>query len=300
MASSDAAYLAAVLMLMSACTTANMERPTVHGHRGCRGLRPENTLPAFIHAAELGCDWLEMDVVITGDSQVLVSHEPWMEHRICRTNDGDSIPASEERTLNIYRMSVNEVQDFDCGGVRHPDFPQQVVEEAYKPTLKEVVEALDEEAMRQGLGELGYNIEIKSDPALYDSYQPRPERFAELVMRQIDSLGIGDRSIIQSFDPAILRSVRLLSEDQPLALLVDNASGLEANLARLPFKPDYYSPSLELVNKDLVRALRERDIALLVWTVNEKVDMERMIELGVSGIITDYPDRLIELLDEDE
>lgn len=300
MVRSEIGYLFAALMLLGACNRTNMDRPDVHGHRGCRGLRPENTLPAFIHAAELGCDWLELDVVITGDSQVLVSHEPWMEHRICRTPDGDSIPASEERSHNIYRMGLKEVQDFDCGSARHPEFPEQVNEEADKPTLKEVVEAVDEEAMRQGLGNIGFNIEIKSDPALYDTYQPQPHRFAELVVKQIDSLGIADRCIIQSFDPAVLEEVHALNEDLPLALLVDNGDGLAANLARLPFTPQYYSPAFALVDNDLVKALRARDIGLLVWTVNDTNDMERMIGLGATGIITDHPEKLIALLDAAE
>lgn len=287
-------------LLMGACTTENVERPEIHGHRGCRGLKPENTLPAFLKAAELGCDWLELDVVITGDSQVLVSHEPWMEHRICLTSDGDTIPASTEREVNIYRMTLQQVQDFDCGSARHPDFPRQENEETYKPTLREVVEAVDELAMQEGLGQIGYNIEIKSDPALYGTHQPEPARFAQLVLAQIDTLGLSERCIIQSFDPALLKQVHEQNGELPLALLVDNVNGLEANLASLPFLPQYYSPAVELVNKELVRTLRETNIGILVWTVNDKDDMKRMIKFGVDGIITDYPDKLIALLEEDD
>ncbi len=293
-------YLAtASALFLAGCTYETVTRPEIHGHRGCRGLLPENTLPAFLKAAELGCDWLELDVVITADSQVLVSHEPWMEHRICRTPQGDSITEQQAHGFNIYRMSLTEAQRFDCGSAHHPDFPEQENSPQHKPTLREVVEAVDEQAMEDGNMGVGYNIEIKSDPALYDTWQPRPERFAELVLAQIDPLGISGRAIIQSFDPAVLEAVHVIDENIPVALLVDNNDGLDANLKRLTFVPSHYSPAFELVDKELVKELDARDIELLVWTVNDKSDIKKMLKLGVGGIITDYPDKVISLLDEE-
>jgi glycerophosphoryl diester phosphodiesterase len=293
-------YLAAAsALLLAGCEYETVTRPEIHGHRGCRGLLPENTLPAFLKAAELGCDWLEMDVVITADSQVLVSHEPWMEHRLCRTPQGDSITELQAHDLNIYRMTLAEAQAFDCGSTRHPDFPDQENSRQYKPTLREVVEAVDEQAMEDGTMGIGFNIEIKSDPLLYGTYQPDAERFAELVLAQIDSLGISGRAIIQSFDPAVLEAVHRIDENMPVALLVDNNDGLEANLKRISFTPTHYSPAFALVDKDLVKELDARDISLLVWTVNDKGDIKHMLKLGVGGIITDYPDKVIALLDEE-
>ncbi len=294
-------YIAAAsALLFAGCEYENVERPEIHGHRGCRGSLPENTVPAFLKAAELGCDWIELDVVITADSQVLVSHEPWMDHRICRTPQGDSITEQQAHGFNIYRMTLAEAQAFDCGSARHPDFPDQENSEQHKPTLREVVEAIDEQAMEDGTMGTGYNIEIKSDPLLYGTYQPPPERFAELVLAQIDSLGISGRAIIQSFDPAVLEAVHVLDENMPVALLVDNSDGSEANLKRLTFPPTHYSPAFELVNKELVKELDARDIELLVWTVNDKSDIKRMMKLGVNGIITDYPEKVIAVLDETE
>lgn len=294
-------YLAtASALFIAGCGYAPVTRPEIHGHRGCRGLLPENTVPAFLKAAALGCDWIELDVVITADSQVLVSHEPWMEHRICRTPQGDSITEHQAHEFNIYRMTLAEAQAFDCGSAHHPDFPAQENSRQHKPTLREVVEAIDEQAMEEGTMGMGYNIEIKSDPLVYDTYQPRPERFAELVLAQIDSLGISGRAIIQSFDPAVLEAVHAIDENMPVALLVDNADGLVANLKRLTFTPTHYSPAFELVDKALLNELDARDIASLVWTVNDKGDLKKMIKLGVNGIITDYPDKVIALLDDEE
>ncbi len=261
---------------------------------------PENTIAAFEKAVELGCDWLEMDVVITADSQVLVSHEPWMNHLICRMPNGDSITEMAGHGLNIYRMSLAEVQEFDCGSATHPDFPDQDSRPVHKPLLRDVAVAVEEKSMEVGSGGIGYNIEIKSEPTLYGTYQPEPKRFVQLVLAQIDSLGLNDRCVIQSFDPAILEEVHRQDPDLSTSLLVENDDDLSTNLKRLSFKPDHYSPAFPLVDKKLVKQLEERDIALLVWTVNDKEDMRRMIKLGVSGIITDHPDRLIAILEEEE
>ncbi len=290
-------FAIALPLLLTACMNDNHEPPEVHGHRGCRGLMPENTIAAFEKAAHLGCEWLEMDVVITADNEVLVSHEPWMSHVICRTADGDSIPADEERDYNIFKMKLAEVQAFDCGSAHHSGFPLQENEEEHKPTLREVVEKVDRLSMEEGLGNVNFNIEIKSDPALYGTYQPEPVAFARRVMEMIDSLNITDRAIIQSFDPAVLEAVHRIDEEIPIALLVDNGESLDANLERITFKPTYYSPAFVLMDEKLITSLRERDIEALVWTVNDEADMNRMIALGVNGIITDYPDRLIKLLD---
>ena len=273
--------------------------PEVHGHRGCRGLYPENTLPAFFRAAELGCDRVELDVVISGDGQVIVSHEPWLEHRICRNAHGDSIPEADERSYNLYRMTVKEIQQCDCGKNGHPDFPEQKTMRAVKPTLRQVVEGLEEHVTIHGLRAPGYNIEIKSEPGLYGSYQPMPDEFVRLVLETLDSLGIEEECILQSFDPAILEALHRMAPDIPLSLLVEDADGLEADLARLSFLPQVYSPHYQLVDTTVVNAVHALGMDIAVWTVNENDDIERMMEMGVDAVITDHPERMLRMLGED-
>jgi glycerophosphoryl diester phosphodiesterase len=301
MASAHPLYLALVpTFLLGACGNGHMTPPDIHGHRGCRGLMPENTVAAFVKAAELGCTWMEMDVVLTADGQVLVSHEPWMDHRICRTPQGDSITPAQERDFNIFRMTAAEAQAFDCGSAQHPDFPEQLNAPAHKPTLMEVVEALDDHAAESGFGNIGFNIEIKSDPALYGSHQPAAEPFAKAVLSAIEELNIADRCIIQSFDPAILEVIHEAEPGIRLSLLVENGDGVEANLKRLSFVPAFYSPDHALLDERTVNTLHERDIEIAAWTVNDTEDIRRMIALGVDAIITDRPDRALLMLDEDE
>lgn len=307
MAKLERLLFAAVIPCSFACTPGvpgsqsmpkETKRPDVHGHRGCRGLLPENTIPAFLRATELGCDYLELDVVVNADGDVVVSHEPWMDHRICLNKNGDAIPATQERTLNIYRMTTDDVRRCDCGSLKHPDFPTQENRPSHKPLLREVVEAVRENAQRNGVAEPRFNVEIKSEPELYDTHQPRPDAYASVVASELQRLGIDGTCIVQSFDPFVLNAIRPLNSKLTLALLVDNTDGVNKNLARLTFTPDIYSPKYKLVNQPLVEELRTKSIGIAVWTVNEEADMRRMIALGVDGIITDYPDRLIALLNK--
>lgn len=264
----------------------------VHGHRGCSGHGPENTVPAFLHAARTGCQWLELDVVITADDQVLVSHEPWMDHHACRDPHGKPITQEQGRSVNIFKLSLEEVQRYQCFSEVDADSAHRV----HKPTLAETVQAVDRFAEQRTITPPGFNIEVKSEPALYGSFQLEPRRFAELVVQEVIALGIAQRCIIQSFDVAILEAVHGLAPLIPVALLVENADGMEANLQRLTFTPNYYSPAFSIANAQLAEQLRERNIGLLVWTVNEETDIEGMLELGVDGIITDFPERAMALV----
>jgi len=289
------------LLLLALATSCMPEQknihPDIHGHRGCRGLLPENSIPGFIRAADLGCDFLELDVVLSGDGQVVVSHEPWMSARICTMPDGDSIPPAEERKLNMHHMTVERIRSFDCGMREHPDFPQQERIAVYKPTLREVVEAVDDHVLLSGLVTMSYNIEIKSDPAWYGVYQPKPAAYVAAVLATIDSLGIASRCILQSFDPAILEALHAEDSGIPLAFLVENDLGLDANMARLSFVPEIYSPWYRLVDRRLLRKVREKGMDLVTWTVNDPKDIRRMLDMGIDGIITDYPDRAVRQLE---
>ncbi len=290
--------VALLSLLMNSCTVQENLHPEVHGHRGARGVYPENSIPAFLHAIELGCDHIELDVVLTKDGQVVISHEPWMEPSLCLNPEGLKIPADEGRQHNIYQMTLAEVQRYDCGSLPQERFPDQRQLPSFKPSLRELVETADEHALLSGVTNPSFNIEIKSDPKWYGIYQPEPGPYVKAVLATIDSLGIAFRCIIQSFDPAILEVVHREYPSIRLALLVENKDSLKKNLKRLTFKPAIYSPWFGLVDKKLLEKLREQDIELHVWTVNDPRDIKRMLEIGVDGLITDYPERAIKMVED--
>lgn len=290
----------ACALILSACMPQKNLHPDIHGHRGCRGLLPENSIPAFLKATELGCDYLELDVVISKDGRLVISHEPWMRSDICTTPEGAPITPEQERAFNLYEMTVAEIRRFDCGSVEHPDYPDQETRSTFKPTLAQVVGMVDEHAMLSGVSAPSFNIEVKSDPAWYGTYQPAPNVFARMVIAELDGLGIADRSVIQSFDPAILEALHAEREELVLALLVEGEGTLQEHLARLTFTPAIYSPNFALVDAELLNEVRAKEMELIVWTVNEPEDIRRMLDLGVDGIISDYPDRAITIMENRE
>lgn len=260
----------------------------LQGHRGARGLFPENSLEGFVAAVELQVNTVEMDVVISKDKQVIVSHEPWVSSTICwGSNDK---PVIEGKDIKIYEMSYDELTNYNCGSQPHPDFPLQAKMPTFKPLLSEVITEVETSVTDLGLPPVNYNIEIKSTPEGDGVFHPEPNEFCELVWEVIKKGNIVDKTIIQSFDVRALQAMKELDSSIPLALLIEESADFEANLTNLGFTPEIYSPNFNLVTKELVQACHKKNIKLIPWTVNEEEDMVKLLDLGVDGIITDYPD----------
>lgn len=262
------------------------------GHRGCRGLRPENTVGAMVYAVGMGVTTIEMDVVISKDKKVLLSHEPWMGHEITTKPGGGYVTAAEGKALNIYQMSYDEVKKYDVGMKPHPRFPKQEKMKAYKPLLSEVIDSVKEYMTMARRPFPFYNIETKCLPAGDDIYHPKPNEFVELLMAVIKEKQIEDYVIIQSFD---FRTVQYVHEKYPsikTAILIENDDkrGLDEHIKALGFKPGVYSPAYQLVNEELVKKCHYLGIKIIPWTVNTKELIEKYKAMGVDGIITDYPD----------
>lgn len=264
----------------------------LQGHRGARGLLPENTIPGFLRAVEVGVNTVEMDVVITGDGQVVVSHEPWFNHTISTKPDGRPVTEEEERSLNIYEMTFEETQQYDVGKRGNAGFPGQQEMEITKPLLSEAIIAVETFVEENKLQPVRYNIETKIQPDWYGVYSPLPEEFARLLYNQLEAMGVLDRVIIQSFDPSTLIAMRELDPDLKLAMLVyEEFQSVERMTEVLGFIPDIWSPSYDLVTPLLVDKTDRLGMELIPWTINDRDEMVRLLEMGVDGIITDYPNR---------
>ncbi len=266
----------------------------LQGHRGARGLMPENTIPGFLKAVELGVDTIELDVVVTQDEKIIVSHEPWFNHLISTRPDGSPVTEEEEMNLNIYEMTYEETQQFDVGKKGHPSFPNQERMVAKKPLLSDVIRSVENYTEEQGLPDVAYNIETKIDPSHYGEYYPQPEKFVQLLndllMELDEEFNIQERITIQSFDPATLIEFHELNPDLTLAILVANRRSIQDYVDRLGFTPDIWSPNYQLVTSRLISEAHERDMKVIPWTVNTTGEMQDLLEMGVDGIITDYPD----------
>src|SRR5688572_13746482 len=161
----EAAELFLILALVIACHVARKTEQAVlpafdkEGHRGCRGLMPENTLPAMLSALDMHVTTLEMDVVVTKDKQVILSHEPFFNHEITTKPNGEYVNEAEERGLNIYTMTFPETQRFDVGLKTHPRFPRQQKLNATKPLLSEVIDNVEATVKLKNIPKVFYNIE---------------------------------------------------------------------------------------------------------------------------------------------
>lgn len=268
----------------------------IHGHRGARGLYPENTLTGFKEAIIIGVTALEMDVVVSADNEIVVSHEAWMNEQICSMPNGEFIKPGEGKKYNLYKMTYAEIEKFDCGKKGHPEFPFQNKIPEHKPLLKTVLQETERFVIENRLSEINYTIEIKSEEAFDTVFNPTPEQFVKLVLDVLKTNKILNRTTLQSFDVRILQVLHKINSGARLALLVENTESLENNLNCLGFKPDVYSPEYILVNKDLADKLKAMNIKLIPWTVNETDDIKKMLSFDVAGIISDYPDRVIEIL----
>lgn len=262
----------------------------VHGHRGSRGTVPENTLPAFEAALLAEADVLEMDLGVTKDGVVVVSHEPKVTPERCLGPDGKKL----EQAVPIRSLTLAELKQYDCGTLLNPKFPQQLpVPGERMPTLDEVftmVKASGYEAAPKA----EFNIETKIFPA-EPELSPSPAEFAKLVADVVKKHGLEKRVMVQSFD------VRTLKEIKKIAPAIRTSQLTSEELADIvpalkSAGADIWSPNSKWITPEAVKEAHEAGIKVAPWTINTAKEWDAAIAAGVDAIITDYPAALVEYL----
>ncbi|HVN05723.1 MAG TPA: glycerophosphodiester phosphodiesterase [Bryobacteraceae bacterium] len=257
-----------------------MERAIlVHGHRGARAVLPENTLPAFEYAIGCGADAIELDVAVTRDDVVVVSHDPKLNRAICRAPEGPRL---------IRECTLEEVRRWDCGTLRNPRFRRQKpVPGARIPTLDEVLALSDR-------GHFLFNIEIKSSPE-HPAWSPAPQHFAELVWETIRRRRLEPSVMVQSFDFRVLHAMRKLAPALRLGALY---VGRPKSLAAIAHQAGagIVAPYHALVTPRQVLVAHTAGLQVLAWTANRPRDWKRLIAAHADGIITDNPESLLQYL----
>lgn len=276
----------------SASMENNTATYTIQGHRGCRGLMPENTIPAFLKALELGVTTLELDLAVSADSVLLVSHEPWLNPEIASDLMGNRITEDAAMSFNLHKMTAAEIQRYDVGLQPHPRFPEQQKIAVSKPTLQAVTDSVSAYQQLHHLGDIYFNIEIKSLPEGDGIYHPEPLQFCTLVNDFIQNNNLEKLVYIQSFDARVLEAMHLLNPALKLSWLTENAPSLEWALNQLTFTPNAYSPDYKSLTKSKIDTLHQKNIQVFAWTVNDTAIADTLKQWGIDGIITDYPDRI--------
>jgi glycerophosphoryl diester phosphodiesterase len=253
----------------------------VHGHRGARAVLPENTLPAFEYAIQVGVDVLELDLAVTKDNVLVVSHDPHVNPVICK-----DAPAN----LAIRQLTLSELRRFDCGALKNPRFPKQ------KPVPGTHVPTLDEVLALASRGAFDFNIETKifaDNPEL----TPTPEQFARLLLDAVKKRNLVSRVIVQSFDFRTLHAMRKLDKSIRLSALYEGKPKPFVEIAR-EAGATIVSPSFELVTKAEVEAAHRARLQVVPWTANTREDWQRLLDCGVDAIISDDPAELVKFLQE--
>ncbi|WP_343330569.1 glycerophosphodiester phosphodiesterase family protein [Polaribacter staleyi] len=263
----------------------------LQGHRGARGLSPENTMQAFEKALNLGVNTIELDVVISKDNKVVVSHEPWLNDEITLDAKGNRITKKDAAAFNMYKNKYQEIKKYDVGSLGNPKFPEQEKVAAYKPLLSEVIAFAETKNTK-----ILYNIEIKSTPTdEKNGFQPTVAEFSDLVIAQLKKAKLPvKRIVIQSFDPRVLEYIHKTYPEFILAFLTYQ-NDFKTNMQMLSFVPAIYSPYFVLLNKEEVANIQKNNMRVIPWTVNKKEDMINLLNMGVDGLITDYPNIAIPL-----
>ncbi len=270
-------FLVSLLLSCSIMLAAKIE---VHGHRGARAAMPENSLPAFEYAIGLGVDVLELDVAVTKDDVLVVSHDPEMNSAHCVGPEGSP--------KLIREMTYAQVQLWDCGAKANPEFPKQ------KAIPGTRVPSLDSVFALATKGKFHFNVETKIFPHR-PSVTPTPERFAELMLTLIRKHHLEQRVILQSFDFRTLRAMKKLAPEIRLsALLAFSAQDFVASAHEAG--ATIVSPQYKLVTASKVKAAHDAGLQVVPWTANAPADWELLVAAGSDAIISDDPAGLIEFL----
>lgn len=288
------------LMSVSLQTTAQRLKPKLFytvGHRGTRGLMPENTIQAMKKAIDLGCNTIEIDIHLTKDGQVIVYHDNSFNPDYTLLPGGKEFTEEDRKKYTFYQMNYADIRKFIIGEKKYSSFPQQKQVRCYTPLLSELIDSVEAYTKINKLPEVNYLIEIKSNPLTDGFEQPVPEILVDKMMAVINTREISKRFIIQSFDIRPLKVMHQKYPEIPVGLLTgDRKVSLSENLSAMGFNPDFYNPHYGMVTPELIDSCHSKGMLIVPWTVNEMADMQKMKKLKVDGIITDYPNFFSDLL----
>ncbi len=258
------------------------------GHRGARGLMPENTIPGMYLAIDLDVTTLEMDVHVSKDNKIVLSHDSYFNSAFVLDPFGNSLPKGKDKGHFLYQMNYDSIKKYDVGSKDYPRFPEQRKIKTYKPTLDAVIDSVQAYLKVNKKPQVFYNIETKGNPLSDNVEHPEPETFVRLLMDVINKKKITPWVIIQSSD---VRTLQVLHEKYPhvrTSLLVSRGTVAD-NLDKLGFVPDIYSPYYVRVTPKIIQDCKEKNMKVVVWTINTKAEIEKFKKMGVDGIISDHP-----------
>ena len=268
-------FLLALVLLFNTNKLISQKQYKIFGHRGCRGIYPENTIKGFKEAISLGVDGIELDVVVNKNQELIISHESYIDTNYCTTNK------LTDKTLNIYQMDVQEIQEIDCGSKFIKEFPNQLKIKEKKPTFKEFKKELNDYK-----GDILF--EIKCDYSLINEYFPEYETYAKIIFEETRNSKLIDNIYFMSFDFRILNELYKIMPNSKFIFLSSDED-FKKELELMTFKPFGVGLEYKIIKQEIIDFIHSKKQAIYAWTINDKANSETLITMGIDGVITDYP-----------
>ena len=273
--------IALLFSIISSIAYSQEFKPLIYGHRGCRGILPENTLESFNKALEYNIAGIEWDVVVNKNRQLVISHEEYMDKNYCLTPEGKEI--KKEKEHSIFQMSQEEIKTYDCGSKKYNKFLEQKHFKTYKPLVQEAFNKIDFKGKT-------ILFEIKSEEKLYGKEQPYPEEYVDIVLKEVNNFKYKKQIIFMCFDTRILELLYFKAPEYRLIYL-HTGIGFSSSrmLNQLTFKPFALGVYSKFITKKTILKAHEKEVKVFAWTVNKEKEFNRLLETKLDGIITDYP-----------
>ena len=268
-------YSGIIFSILTGSTLMGQSEYKIFGHRGCRGIYPENTIEGFKKAIAFGVDGIELDVVVNKNQELVISHESYIDTNYCLTNKIDT------ESLNIYKMNISEIQDIDCGSKFVKEFPNQLKVKEKKPTYKEFKKELID---YQG----DILFEIKCDNDLVNEYFPNYEKYAKIIFEETRYSRHFDKIHFMSFDYRILNELFKIMPDSKYIYLSSNKE-FEKEMKLLNFEPFGVGIDFNIINQKTIDLVHEKKQIIYGWTINDEENSKSLTSMGLDGVITDYP-----------
>ena len=271
-------YSIIILSIIFSSSIMGQSEYKIFGHRGCRGLYPENTIIGFQKAIKMGVDGIEFDVVVNKNLQLVISHEPYIDTSYCISN------LDQKHSLNIFEMELDEIKKIDCGSKYIDRFPNQIKKKEQKPTFEEL-----EKKLENYKGDLLF--EIKCHPDYLNKYFPDYPTYAKIIVDETKDSPLLKNIFFMSFDWRILNEIYKINSNSKYIFLSQKID-FKKELDFLTFKPFALGLNHKIISKSIIDSAHNQNQLVYAWTVNSVEIFKKLIEINADGIITDYPDKI--------
>lgn len=280
------------LILFFLLITETLQAIQLHGHRGARALRPENTWPAFEYALNLPVDVLELDLNVTKDFVLMINHDPYINKELCLDQNGKELTEN----ISFKTLTSLEAKKYDCGAKKNKNFPKQVtIPNTHLISFEDFLNLIEKSKISAAKN-VHFNVEMKYDSNFFPKDYSK-KRYAEDLLSLVNKFKMNERTIVQSFDYECLDEIRKLDSKIRTSALSKNFFEDLVKTAKT-HQVQISSPKYAVLSQRDVKRLKEEKIQIVPWTLNEESEWKKVIEWQLDGVITDDPEAFLKFKEQ--